>query len=68
MTKAKELFTPPTKQSLWERTKSEALHILDEQANRRRMLGASLKEARLARDAESGTSLDVKPKGKTKSK
>lgn len=68
MTKAKEIFTTPSKQSLWERTKSEALQILDEEANRRRTLGASLKEARLARDAELDATSDVKPKRKSKTK
>lgn len=51
MTKPKDLFREPqAAQTPWERTKSEALQILDEENGRRRALTAALKEARLARD------------------
>ncbi|SMO97603.1 hypothetical protein [Paracoccus laeviglucosivorans] len=51
MTNPKDLFrATPAPQTPWERTKAEALHILDEENGRRSALTAALKEARLARD------------------
>lgn len=51
MTKPEDLFrSTPASQTPWERTKSEALHILDEENGRRSALTTALKEARLARD------------------
>ncbi|MDT1061916.1 hypothetical protein RM190_08615 [Paracoccus sp. CPCC 101403] len=66
MTKAKDLFSNPlVPLTPWERTKTEALQILDDATDRRQELTASLKEARLAREAENPKNrADNKPKKK----
>lgn len=64
LTKAKNLFRAPAPLTAMDRTTSEARLIIDEQTRKRDELTASLKVARLAKEAADSAAGVVPKKGK----